>query len=367
LSRRKQWAKKKRRQQQPKEEPAVPNASGWDAITAAFEQLYPGQTNPLHVAAVPHPPLGGDGLIYGISAYRAENPPHWHLVTYGFSELYDKESSDPDVSGWGFELTLRLPRGAKEAQPPNWAFNFLMNLGKYVRRSRNPFGAGHCMNLNGPIALGTDTAIHAITFVTDPQVGTINTPNGRVEFLQVVGITLDEHAACGDWAPAQVLAILREADPLLLTDLNRPSILQDKVIAERIHAGIEQDGSSSDQAFVSVVDWSVAEGAAAHVTLGAKGVESLLPKLRSRLLHQRDFWLVGREKVVGLIPGGTNEWAPDENALVAHVTEPMVRAMLDTLKVARGTYQWPLLPGFTLEVVPSEIRDPDGKLLQVIG
>src|SRR5262249_54453591 len=159
----------------------------------------------------------GDGLIYGISAYRATDPvPHWHFVTYGFSELYAKESKDPAVSGWGFELTFRLTRGPEET-PPNWSINFLMNLGKYVRRSNNPFGAGNVMDLNGPIAWGTDTAIRAIAFTLDPQLETIDTPNGQVQFLQIVGLTLDEHAACGDWHTAPVLDLLREKNPLLIT------------------------------------------------------------------------------------------------------------------------------------------------------
>src|SRR5262245_54120300 len=121
------------------EEPEFP---GWHAITAAFELLYPDQTDPIHAASVPHPPLS-DHQLYGISAYRAEGPPHWHFVTYGFSELYEKESDDPEVSGWGFELTFRLSRGEDEDQPPGFAIDFLFNLGRYVRRSRNPFGRGH--------------------------------------------------------------------------------------------------------------------------------------------------------------------------------------------------------------------------------
>ncbi|KAG1606612.1 hypothetical protein G6F45_013943 [Rhizopus arrhizus] len=42
-------------------------------------------------------------------ASAADAPvPHWHYITYGFSELYAKESSDADASGYGSELTFRL-------------------------------------------------------------------------------------------------------------------------------------------------------------------------------------------------------------------------------------------------------------------
>ncbi|MDQ6946232.1 MAG: suppressor of fused domain protein, partial [Actinomycetota bacterium] len=43
---------------------------------------------------------------------------HWHLATYGLSEIDAKESPDPDVSGWGFELTVRVEAsGDREEEP----------------------------------------------------------------------------------------------------------------------------------------------------------------------------------------------------------------------------------------------------------
>jgi hypothetical protein len=349
--------------------PADDDAPGWHAIDAACAQLYPDQTNPLHVASVPHPPLGGDGLIYGISAYRAEGPPrHWHFVTYGFSELYAKESDDPKVSGWGFELTFRLTRAPREKQPPNWAFSFLMNLGRYVRRSRNPFGAGHNMNLNGPIALGSATAIRAITFATDPQLGAIDTPNGRVEFLQVVGITLDELDACSDWQSDRVRELLLEHNPLLVTDLGRASIREDAATAARIDAGIDGEGSQSDRAFVAVVEWSTTKRPRrAAITLGAKGALALLPKLRSRLAHGRDFALVGPEKVVVFRAAEKFGWEADEGVLALDLSPKALAALRAGLRAARGAYNWPELPGLTLTVRPSEIADAEGKVVEVIG
>ena len=48
----------------------------------------------------------------GVEIWKSEHGiPHWHYVTYGFTELYEKKSEDPEVSGYGFELTFRLKRG----------------------------------------------------------------------------------------------------------------------------------------------------------------------------------------------------------------------------------------------------------------
>jgi hypothetical protein len=81
---------------------------GWDAINAALAPLYAGQEPRHYGTALPYT-LGGQDPLDGISVYWADAPvPHWHYITYGFSELYAKESSDADTSGYGFELTFRL-------------------------------------------------------------------------------------------------------------------------------------------------------------------------------------------------------------------------------------------------------------------
>jgi hypothetical protein len=358
---------KKRKKPDPAEQPDD-EAPGWHAIDAACERLYPDPPDPLHVASAPHPPFG-DGLIYGISAYRAAGPDHWHLVTYGFSELYAKESDDPAVSGWGFELTFRLTRG-REKRPPGWAFSFLMNLGRYVRRSGNPFGEGHAMDLNGPIAVGTDTAVRAAAFAADPQLGAVDTPNGRVEFLQVVGLTADEHEACGDWSTGGVLDVLRAANPLLVTDLGHRSVLDDPVTGTRVREGIERDGSQSDRSFVAVAEWTAGgrgRNRAAAVALGAKAVRALLGKFRSRLAHGRDFVLAGREQAVRFRPAAEAGWERDGAELVVNLSAAALAAVRGSLKAARGRYAWPELPGLTVEVRPTEITDAAGNVAEVIG
>jgi len=39
---------------------------------------------------------------------------------------------------------------------------------------------------------GLPTKLTAVAFTLDPQLGSIDTPHGRVDFLLVVGITTDE-------------------------------------------------------------------------------------------------------------------------------------------------------------------------------
>jgi hypothetical protein len=210
-------------------------APGWDAIDAALRPLY-GDQEPLHWGTVIKYRLGGPDPLDGISAYRHDAPPappHWHFVTYGMSELYAKESEDPDFSGWGFEFTFRLARNAADEQPPTWPLNLLNNLARYVYSSGNLFAPGHYLPFNGPIATGENTALHAALFTEDPELKTIHTPHGKVQFLQLVGATLDELAAARAWDVGRFLELLATRHPLLVTDLSRPSVLEDPSLAAK--------------------------------------------------------------------------------------------------------------------------------------
>ena len=79
-------------------------APGWDAIVATFEKIYPTQKEPLHYAPMLSWRLGGEDPLDGISVYDGGD--YFHFVTFGFSELYEKESEDKEWSGYGMEFTL---------------------------------------------------------------------------------------------------------------------------------------------------------------------------------------------------------------------------------------------------------------------
>jgi len=340
-----------------------PEALGWSAIDTALKPIY-GDQEPRHWAAVPHRALGGSNPLDGISVYLASDPPHWHFVSYGMSDLYGKETDDAEASGWGFEFTLRLRR-FEETEPPSWALSFLNNLARYAFQSGNAFDVGHHMDLNGPISLASETAIRAITFAKDVQLGTIATPHGRVTFLQVVGLTLDEYDVLQGWDAEKFLGLLSTRDPLLLTDLRRPTWLGDPSFAREIDERSRQDGSSQYIAFVGRAEWEA--GADARVTLGAKAVQSLLRLLPLRLPFGRPFALSSSNHVVRFDPGESAGWRVDKETLVIALPADSCKRFCDGLPVRRGSYRWEALPGLVVTVVPSEIKDHDGKIVEVIG
>ena len=73
--------------------------AGFDAIAEAMHQLYPDQEGLYYGTVIPYF-LGGSDPLDSVEVWKSQKGiPHWHYVTYGFTELYEKESDDPSVSG----------------------------------------------------------------------------------------------------------------------------------------------------------------------------------------------------------------------------------------------------------------------------
>jgi suppressor of fused protein SUFU len=160
--------------------------------------------------------LPGQGL-YGLSAYRCASS--WRLVTFGMTELFSKDGDDLEVSGWGYELTMLVPRDAE--QPPPWSLRLLERLADYVFTSGSPFAEGHRMNPGGPITGQPDTRLQAVAFAADPQLPSISSAFGAARFLTVVGITADELERMKATTTATVLHELAARLPMLVTDPTR--------------------------------------------------------------------------------------------------------------------------------------------------
>lgn len=193
------------------------DAPGWDAIDNALNALYPTQ-EPQHYGTLIKYQLGGPDPLDGISVYR--NDDHLHLVSYGFSNLYyDEEALGKEFSGFGFELTMRLPLSEDE---PYWAMNLMQNLARYIFDSGKWFEAGQYIGGQGPIKVDSDTALSSLVLIEDPQLDAIDTPHGRVEFLQLYGITATElERVLSDKNARPLLAEHQQHNPLLITQLDR--------------------------------------------------------------------------------------------------------------------------------------------------
>jgi hypothetical protein len=345
------------------------DAPGWHAIDSALAVLYPGQEPPHHYGtAVPYR-FGGPDPIDGISVYIAGSPDHWHFVTYGFSELFAKEGDDPETSGYGFELTFRLAR--REPKPPVFALNFLQNLGRYVFGTGRVFESGHHMDLNGPLEADGASAITAIVFARDPELPPMETPNGRVEFLQVVGLTEDELLAVKAWDTNRFVALLAERTPRLVTDLDRASFLRDPEFARRVGECTAEEGSSTGTLFVDKLAYQQKQRKAGDerqwLIIGANSARGVLEVLPSRIRHGRELEVRGPDALVTFEPGTRNAVVVEEESLRVSLNEAGLAELLGAIRPQRGERELKTLPALVIEVVPTEITDQSGGVLRVVG
>lgn len=343
---------------------------GWDAIDAKLKERY-GDTEPMHYGTMIPYMLGGPDPLDGISVYAQTEPvPHWHYVTYGFSELYEKEGDDPDISGYGFELTMRLKREG-EGEPPVWPMNMLQNLGRYVFGSGNVFAAGHYMNANGPIELESDTELQALFFMRDSELGEMDTPNGSVEFLQVVGITLDELDMMQSWRSSGFLPMMEEVLPQGITDMKRTSLLRNPDIAARAEQGIRRDGSGTGSLFIDSLAWreekKFLRGSSYTIDIGAKQAPSIAQILRGRIPYRESLNLIGPEQHVACIPGEEPHAAVQDDALELHLNEQALEELASQLVPRQGSFTVASLPKVQFNIVKTEIRNPNGEVVETIG
>ena len=350
-------------------------AVGWQAIDDALQDLYAAR-EPKHFGALISYELGGDDPLRGISAYWRDQPvPHWHFITYGFTELFekDKDNPDPGISGFGFELTFRLACEAADAdkEPPLWVLNFLQNLARYVFDSGNVFREGHYLNANGPIAVDEPTQICAIAFIRDPELPPRQTPNGSVEFLQIVGLTGDEEFALKQWATLKALDVFREHIPLYVTDLRRASLLGNSAVHDAIIEGARRDGSSTGRIFVDRLGFdkrSPLVGKTTYVlTLGALQIPELLTLLPLRLPFGRDFELIGHEITVWFANSERCSVAETDEGVGIYLNKEALEELCEILKIKAGEYILNNFKGLIFEVEKTLIRDSSGNVVETLG
>ena len=159
------------KQEIPKEEI---RADGWDAITEAFEKVYPTQKDPKHYGTLISWRLGGDSPLQGISIYEGED--YWHFVTYGLSELYEKDHYEDE------EAELK------------GICNILQTIAKLTFVNGEIFRPYEYIYTGQTQGIDIKMLSNITGFITipDTDVAPISTPNGYVEFVEFIGATNNE-------------------------------------------------------------------------------------------------------------------------------------------------------------------------------
>lgn len=181
---------------QPNEEEI--NTSGWDAITDEFDRIGLCQEN--HYAAIIPWRLGGPDPLDGISVYDGGD--YWHFVTFGLSELYDKESDDKEYSGYGMEFTFKLKKAECEDKEEEirCVCGNLQNIAKITFENNELFLPYEYVYTGQTEGIDRYQKSKLTGFITipDPAVNTLSTPNGKVEFVEFIGVCDSELKAIMD-------------------------------------------------------------------------------------------------------------------------------------------------------------------------
>ncbi len=166
--------------------------SGWDAILAEFNRVYPSQEDHMHCAN--YEGNSGENPLSGVSIFEGKD--YWHLVTFGLTELFEKESKDKEFSGFGLEYTIKLKKNgnSKDKKEQQELIN-LCDILQYI--AKLVFDEGRIFDINQYIYTGQtagidvsgNSPITGFIAVADTTVKPIKSKTGSSIFIELVGAT----------------------------------------------------------------------------------------------------------------------------------------------------------------------------------
>ncbi len=175
------------------------NMLGWDAITEECERRYKGQ-NPQHFGTLIKWNFGGNDPLDGISVYDGGD--YFHFVTYGLSELYEKESDNKDISGYGMEFTFKLKKDNYENEESELKCicNILQSIARLTFTKGEIFKPYEFLYTGQTQGIDAKMKSNITGFITIPDTvfNPIDTPNGKLIFVEFIGVTNDELLAVKD-------------------------------------------------------------------------------------------------------------------------------------------------------------------------
>lgn len=170
------------------------NLVGFDAITKECEKKYPNQKNPKHYGTLVKWQFGGKDPLDGISIY--DGGKYWHFVTYGLSELYEKETNDKEISGYGMEFTFKLKKDQyeNEEEEIKCICGILQAIARITFTEGEIFHAYEYLYTGQTEGIDSKMKSNITGFITisDPDFNSIHTPNGKVDFIELIGVTTKE-------------------------------------------------------------------------------------------------------------------------------------------------------------------------------
>ncbi|QGU07730.1 Suppressor of fused protein (SUFU) [Corynebacterium occultum] len=255
-----------------------PEWSPGQAVDEHLARIYPKKGNLKGWEAATNWRQGGPDRLDFVAPYRLSEPqPHWHYVGIGLTDTQG-EVFEEGHCGYGLELSFRLadPAAADPtANPPQWPVQLLQHLARYVADKNTPLRSGDHLSYGGPFTPAGDPAnLSELFFLEDPVLGSIDTPGGKITFIQVIGATEQDRDDAHRWNTRALIAAGRPLIPLGLTIPGRPDLRSDLLVAEQITAGLEREGSAADSFFTE------------HLEIHREGAERILIDTELRIIPE---------------------------------------------------------------------------------
>lgn len=276
-----------------------------------------------------------DGVTIA-SALLTKGKPHWHLLTFGLGLT-------------GFELSLRVLKQKDELAAPVWAVTLLSTLITRAKAGTLTADTNQVLILSDGVAPGTDSEHFGLVFAADPDAGSLVTPYETIPVRLAVPVTKDEAKAVREWSPTGLIEVLSKVDPMLLSDLDRPSLLSSPRARLAIDQRMEKEGSS-----LSVMSAEVSQvtktGPLVSWKLSLESVDTLVSLLKGRIGHLRPFSVVSGANRVEVINADAPSIEFEKKVLTVKLTLVGARQLRSLLRAKVGTYTFELLPNFELVV-----------------
>ncbi len=256
------------------------------------------------------------------SALVAGPRPHWELRTEGLEQ----------------ELWLRVAKAKEELEVPSWAPALLSTLVARVQSGELTPDPNQIVVLANGVAPGLASELSGLAFtpITDG--------------LLAVPVMRDEAKAVREWSPTGLIDVLARVDPHLVTDLERPSLLQSPRARVLIEQRMDLEGSSMSSMTAEVSEF--AKSAAGHTwKLSSDAVETLISLLKGRIGHLRSFSVASDSHRVEVINADAPSVAFAPKVTTVKLSMVAARQLRAQLKAKPGSYAFEQLPGLTMQVV----------------
>lgn len=319
---------------QPKVSDDVRRVAVAEAAEKAREKLWGEQGQPLTT-------------VQGVTIAFAQlnrSKPHWHLLTFGLA--LD-----------GAELSMRVLKGKEELAPPAWPVTLLTGLIGRMRAKELSADTNQVVLLSdgiAPAAVDPESDftpdMEGLLFAPDPEVQKLVTVHDTVPVLLVVPITRDEVRVVREWAPSGLVDVLSKVDPLLITDLERASLLQSPRARAMIEQRVEREGSSLSN-ITTDVNEARRTGKTLRWSLSAEAIETFISLLKGRIGHLRPFSITSPNFRAEVVNADQSSVQLDGEALTLKLNLVGARQLRSTLRAKAGTYTFDALPDFELVVI----------------